>query len=126
MSTESPLPIYYYYPFKQIFERSKEERKAAVLTTLDQAASDTFKIELGSIPDNAEITCKFEYFMELKTEQIPKEKRNPRGESEIDESEALILFIPQELKARYVPPNLNSYETELSTPEFQSQQVYNV
>ena len=53
---------------KQIFQAAKDEKKAAVLTTLDKNATDVFKVELGSIPDNYEVVCKFEYFMELNSD----------------------------------------------------------
>ena len=50
---------------EQIFQALKDEEKATVLTTLDKKAADIFKVELGSIPDNNEVVCRFEYFMEL-------------------------------------------------------------
>ena len=53
---------------KQIFQQAKNEERAAVLTTLDKNATDVFKVELGSIPDNYEVVCKFEYFMELNSD----------------------------------------------------------
>ena len=53
---------------RQIFQQAKNEERAAVLTTLDKNATDVFKVELGSIPDNYEGVCKFEYFMELNSD----------------------------------------------------------
>ena len=53
---------------KQMFQQAKNEERAAVLTTLDKNATDVFKVELGSIPDNYQVVCKFEYFLELNSD----------------------------------------------------------
>jgi len=51
---------------KEDFEEAKKEGKSAVFTRYDQNATDTFICELGAIPDDHIVECKFTYHMQLK------------------------------------------------------------
>ena len=96
---------------REMFEKAKRENKAAVLTELDSAATDSFICKLGSIPPNCEVNCEFSYFMELKEENISK----LRSENNIENSKTVRLHIPMSYKKRFVgfgskTPELNKSE----------------
>ena len=78
---------------RKLFESAKRENKAAVLTELDSAATDTFICKLGSIPPNCEVNCEFSYFMELKEQNVSKIRS--------ENSKTVRLHIPMSYTHRY-------------------------
>ena len=98
---------------EQQFNDARADDKAAVLTKLDEHATDSFIIELGQIPDRHEVSVEFDYFMDLKI--APRVET--RGTSTTSHTELIRLFIPMEKKGRYFnpsdpPPELNSAKSD--------------
>lgn len=89
------------------FEKAKSENKAAILTTLDDAAADSFICELGAIPPNHEVNCEFSYFLVLKEQLQPKSRSDDAVQTDV---KTLRLHIPMEFKERYVAEGTNAPE----------------